>query len=79
MRIKERRRAGSQGLQERELIGAGPAQHAPLPVDNRTRDAVPVHFINDTFFAFPSFFRCTANIIYASIAPCQTHPHKKRF
>jgi hypothetical protein len=56
MWIKERRRSESQGLQARELIGARPAQHAPLPADDRIRDAESVHFINDAFFLFLSFF-----------------------
>ena len=39
MRIKERRRAESHGMQEGELIGAGPAQHMSLPADDRDHDA----------------------------------------
>ena len=39
MRIKERRRAESHGMQEGKLIGAGPAQHVSLPADDRDHDA----------------------------------------
>ena len=41
MRIKERRRAESHGMQEGKLIGAGPAQHVSLPADGGRGSFLP--------------------------------------
>ena len=61
MRIKERRRAESQGMQEGELIGARPIQRMPLPADDRDHDVGHVFrqrgiFSNVSTPPFLSFF-----------------------